>query len=232
MKCDYREFLRMLRREPGRPVLFEPEPAHGSVAQIIWRAGALLWDTPEHRVATLASFFQNIKSDTLSISADKDNIDAILGCGDTLPTGLKFTVISNDENVLTKADTSEHVCAVASMLKLSGDSFEKPLIFMARSDRRSEVDGAVERGAAGVYVPCDAEFLWQRYNDKIAILGGLCDSLIAGSPVRVHERVKSIHAMTEGKGYAFGTGLIRTEPDYLAFISLLGMFNTLCENYK
>lgn len=232
MKSDYREFLRMLRLEPGRPVLFEPEPAHGSVAQIIWRAGALLWDTPEHCVSTLISFYQNIKSDTVTVSADKDNIDAILGCGASLPPELKFTIISNDEETLNKASKSEYVCAVASMLKLSGSSYEKPLIFMARSDRRTEVEGAIERGAAGVYVPCDAEFLWQRYGDKIAILGGMSDSLIAGSPVRVHERVKSLHEMTGGKGYAFGSGLIRTEADYLALISMLGMFNTLCEKYK
>ena len=176
MRSDYREFLRMLRREPGRPVLFEPDPSHGSVAQIIWRAGALLWDSPEH------------------------------------------TVMS--------------VCAIASMLRIKADQFTKPFIFMARSDRRSEVESAIECGAAGIYVPCDAEFLWERYNDKIAILGGMSDSLIAGSPVRVHERVRSLHAMTEGRGYAFGSGLIRAEADYLAFISMLGMFNTLCEKYS
>ena len=232
MKPDYREFLRMLRREEGRPSIFEPTPSRGTVSQIIWRAGALLFDTTEHRVSTLISFYVNIKSDTVTIEADKDSIDDILSCSHLLPENMKYTVISNDSSVLAKADGHDSVCALASLLAVDAKDYKKPLIYMAKSDRRAEVEGAIERGAAGIYIPCDAEYTWKRYNDRIAVLGGMSDSLIGSSPVRVHARMRDLSQMTNGKAYAFGSGLLRTDADYLAFISMLGMFNTLRDEYK
>lgn len=232
MKPDYREFLRMLRLEEGRPSLFEPTPSKGSISQIIWRAGALLFDTTEHKVATLISFYENIKSDTVTIEADKDTIDGILAASELLPENMKYTVISNDSTVLEKADKADSVCAVASLLTLEAKDFTKPLIYIAKSDRRKEVEGAIERGAAGIYIPCDAEYTWERYGDKIAVLGGMSDSLIGSSPVRVHARMRDLDTQTKGRGYAFGSGLLRTDAEYLAFISMLGMFNTLCDEYE
>lgn len=232
MKPDYREFLRMLRREEGRPCLFEPTPSRGSISQIIWRAGALLFDTTEHKVETLVSFYENIKSDTVTIESDKNSIDEILAVSHLLPANMKYTVISNDTDVLTKADADDSVCAIASMLTVNGADYQKPLIYISKSDRRQEIEGAIERGAAGVYVPCDAEYAYRKYGDRIAVLGGMSDSLIGSSPVRVHARMRDLAAQTNGKGYAFGSGLLRTDAEYLSFISMLGMFNTLCDEYK
>lgn len=232
MKPDYREFLRMLRREEGRPSIFEPTPSPETVSKIIWRTGDMLFDTAEHRVETLISFYENIKSDTVIIEADKDSISDILACREKLSENVKFTIISNDTEVLEKASKDDSVCAIASMLSLQAKDFEKPVIYIAKNDLRAEVEGAIERGAAGIYVPCDAEYIWRRYGGKIAVLGGMSDNLIGSSPVRVHARMRDIDELTKGKGYAFGSGLLRTDADYLAFISMLGMFNTLQKEYK
>ncbi len=232
MKPDYREFLRMLRREEGRPSIFEPTPSETTVSKIIWRTGDMLFDTAEHKVETLISFYENIKSDTVIIDADKDSISDILACSGKLPENVKFTVISNDAEVLKTASEDDSVCALASMLPIEAKEFEKPVIYIAKNDLRTEVEGAVERGAAGIYVPCDAEYIWRRYGGKIAVLGGMSDILIGSSPVRVHARMRDLNELTKGKGYAFGSGLLRTDSEYLAFVSMLGMFNTLRKEYK
>ncbi len=232
MKPDYREFLRMLRREEGRPSIFEPTPSCSTISQIIWRSGDALFDTTEHRVDTLISFYENIKSDTVIIEADKDSISDILAFREKLPENMRFTIISNDTEVLKTASKDDSVCALASMLALEAKDFEKPVVYIAKSDHRTEVESAIERGAAGIYVPCDAEYIWRRYGDRIAVLGGMSDSLIGSSPVRVHARMRDLSEQTKGKGYAFGSGLLRADAEYLAFISMLGMFNTLRKEYK
>ncbi len=229
---NYNEFLRMLRREAGRPTLFEPHPTRKITTQLIWRGGDNLWDTPSHRVDTLIALFEYIKSDTAIIEADRDTIDEILSCAALLPEGMKFTVLSNDIEALTLADRDDAVCALASRTQICGSDFKKPLIFMAERD--DEIEPAIARRVAGVYIPHDIERLWREYGDKIALLGGLGEECInTGEPVDIHKRIRALHELTNGAGYAIGSGLDGSaDVNYLGFISMLGIYHNLMKDSR
>ncbi len=230
---NYREFLRMLSREPGKPTLFEPYPSQHLVSQIIWRAGGNLWDDVESTVSTLISFYDNIGSDTVIVEADNNSIDRILAMGKELPSGLKFTILSDDTGALAAADRHDSVCALATKNPtVYAKDYTKPIIFIAGRDVILGIENSIERGLAGVYITENIELLWKRYNDKIALLGGISDSIISSAPARIYERIRAVHEMTNGRACSIGTGLHGIDADYLGFISMLYMYNTLSENKK
>ncbi|MBQ8552091.1 MAG: hypothetical protein IJ428_04670 [Clostridia bacterium] len=228
---NYREFIRMLSREAGKPTLFEPYPSKNLISQIIWRAGSGLWDSTQNMVSTLISFYDNIGADTAVIPASKDNINDVLSLGSELTDGIKFTILSDDIEALKAADSHDSVCALATKNPLVyGKDHTKPVIFIAGRDVILGIESSIERGLAGVYITENMELLWKRYGDKIALLGGLADSIVTAAPARIYERVRALHEMTGGKAYAIGTGLTGADADYLGFISMLYMYNTLSEN--
>lgn len=239
---DYREFLRALARRPGRPTLFEPYPARSIAQTLIWRSGSNLWDTPAHRTATLISLYEYMHADTVIVEADGSDIEEILACECLLPDGMRFTVIGLDAAALAAADRSDAVCAVASPVLLSGRDFAKPLIFMAynaiannaKASNASCVKAAIACHNAGIHVPAHAERLWREHGADIAILGGFgMDRINEARPLAIHRAVRELYALTGGAGYALGSGHIGDGAvDYLGFISLLGMYNTLCEESK
>ncbi len=227
---NYREFLRMLSREPGCPTLFEPYPSRQLISQTIWRAGNGLWDSTTNNVSTLISFYDNIGADTVIVPANADTIHDVLEMEKALPGSLKFTVLSDDANVLSIADRHDSVCALATKnAALYGKDYTKPVIFIAGRDVILGIENSIERGLAGVYITENIELLWKRYSDKIALLGGISDSIITAAPARIYERVRSIHEMSNGSAYAIGTGFVGADADYLGFISMLYMYNTLSE---
>ncbi len=228
---NYREFIRMLSREAGKPTLFEPFPSKNLISKIIWRAGSGLWDSTQNSVSTLISFYNNIGADTAVIPADADSISDVLAASEELIEGIKFTIFSDDAEVLATADRHESVCALATKNPLIyGKDYTKPVIFISGRDVILAIENSIERGLAGVYISDNIELLWKRYGDQIALLGGISDSIVATTPARIYERVRTLHEMTGGKSYAIGTGFIGADADYLGFISMLYMYNTLSEN--
>lgn len=230
---NYREFLRMLSNEPGKPTLFEPYPSQHLVSQIIWRAGGNLWDDVESTVSTLISFYDNIGSDTVIVEADSGNIDRVLAMSGNLPSGLKFTILSDDTGALAAADRHDSVCVLATKNPaVYAKDYTKPVIFIAGRDVVLGIENSIERGLAGVYITESIELLWKRYNGKIALLGGISDSIISAAPARIYERIRAVHEMTNGRACAIGTGFVGADADYLGFISMLYMYNTLSEDKK
>jgi len=227
MKQDYREFLRCLRREAGRPTLFEPFFDKTIAQTLIWRSGSNLWDTPSHRTATLISLYEYVHADTVIVQADGNEITEVLAMARLLPEGMRFTVIGKDEAALEAADRHEAVSAVASAKLLSGRDFEKPFIFLAKDEAQTE--NAIINGAAGIYVPKNAENIWNYYGSHIAVLGGFGVNFInEDRPIPIHRRVRALHELTGGAGYALGSGNDGDyEIRYLGFISMLGMYNEL-----
>lgn len=226
---DYREFLRMLRLEPGKPTLFCPCPTRAITTQLIWRGGDSLWDTPAHRTETLISLYTYLNADTAVIRADAGEIDEVLSCAHLLPPGLRFTIRSDDSRVLEAADRQDSVCALASSAALYGGDFAKPLLFLSDGSEAS-IDAAISRGAAGVHIPREIERLWQLYGRRIALLGGLgIETVSGGEPIDIHSRIRALHERTHGAGWAIGTGLCddAAEVAYLGFISMLGIYNNL-----
>lgn len=226
------ELLRMLRREPGRPTLFEPFPSQKLVTQIIWRGGGSLWNTTFDRVSTMLSFYDNIGADTAVIEADGDNIAEVLDVCEKKASQPSVTIFSNDIEALKAADRHPTVCALCTKAPVFAKDFTKPIIFIAGRDVILNIENSIERGLAGVYISDNLELLWKRYHNDIAILGGLADSIFSGAPARIYSRIRDIHDMTAGSGYALGTGISGIDADYLGFISMLYMYNTISEEQK
>ncbi len=224
---DYTQFLRALRREPGRPTLFEPYPSRAIATQLIWRRGEHLWATPTSRAATLIELYAYIKSDVAIINADIENINEILSCSHMLPSGMKFVIDSADAEALKIADCDDSVCALASSEHLLGSIFNKPLIYIAKHD--IDIEAAIERGAAGAYIPRGVEELWEKYSSKIALLGGLgAEGINNSEPLDIHNRIRALHDMTNGAAYSIGSGFFDGDTvEYLGFISMLGIYQKL-----
>ncbi|MBE6612169.1 MAG: hypothetical protein E7632_06735 [Ruminococcaceae bacterium] len=229
---NHREFLRMLRREPGRPTLFEPHPTRAIATQLLWRGGDAMWDTVSHRVDTLIALYAYLRADTAVIPADAASIGEVLELSHKLPEEMRFTILTDDAAALTAADASNAVCAIASACALSGGDFAKPVIFMAEDD--AGIESAIRRGASGVHIPDSIEARYDTYGRHIALLGGLgiCQ-LNSDSPAAIHRRIRALHEQTGGVGYAIGTGSDgMTEANYLSFISMLGIFNNLVSEFR
>ena len=73
---------------------------------------------------------------------------------------------------------------------------------------------------------CPVEKGWQRWGDRIAILGGIdMDFLVRSAPVEIQQRAANLLKVTGSKGYALGSGnsipaFVPTE-NYLAMISTI-----------
>jgi uroporphyrinogen decarboxylase len=73
---------------------------------------------------------------------------------------------------------------------------------------------------------CPVEKGWQRWGDRIAILGGIdMDFLVRSTPVEIQQRAANLLKLTGSKGYALGSGnsipaFVPTE-NYLAMISTI-----------
>lgn len=224
---DYNEFLRALRGESGRAVLFEPFPGRKIVTQLIWRGGGHLWDTAEHYVSTLAEFYAYIKSDVVIADARCWDIGELLSCRGLLPEGMRFVIIADDADSLAVADADTSVCALATASEATG-SYSKPLIYLCRGgDIGAEIDRAIGRGCAGIYLPDKIE----EHSDargKIALLGGLgLERISSDEPMDIYRRVERLYR--EG-GWIIGSGRIDDAAEninYLGFISMLGIYNKL-----
>lgn len=227
MNGDYREFLRCLRRDAGRPTLFEPYPTRNIATQLLWRGGDHLWSTVSNRTCTLIRLHDYMNADTVIVEADADGIGEVLACTDALPEGLRFTIISDDDAALAAADASDAVCALASARRLHVRDFEKPVIRMAKD--AADIEDAIAHGYAGAHIPSGIERMLDAYGEHIALLGGLgIDCINQGQPVDIHRRVRSLYALTHGAGWAVGTGSDGLkEAEYLGFISMLGIYNNL-----
>jgi hypothetical protein len=226
MAGDYREFLRCLAREPGRPTLFEPYPTRAIATQLLWRGGDHMWSTPAARTRTLIGLHDYMKADTVIVTAGATDIADVLACADALPEGLRFTVLSEDDTALAAADACDAVCALASVRRLHARVYKKPLIRMAMSE--ADICDAIEDGCAGVHIPTGIEEAFDAYGGKIALLGGLgSDCISNGQPVDIHRRIRALHEKTRGAGWAVGSGNYDGEIAYLGFISMLGIYSNL-----
>lgn len=216
---DYREFLRLLRGENSRAVLFEPFPTKKIVTQIIWRGGDGLWDTPLHRAETLVEFYAYIKSD-VAVIEPRGGLSEALGA--KLPEGMRFVVISDNPDELIAADKAEPVCALATR----GNYLElqKPLICLSRENEApAETYGRSELFDA-VYLSSDAE----KYLGKKPVLGGIGTEFInTAGPIDIYSRVRALAEKPGCSGWAVGTGGLGEPIEYLGFISMLGMYNKL-----
>lgn len=73
---------------------------------------------------------------------------------------------------------------------------------------------------------CPVEKGWQRWGDRIAILGGIdMDFLVRATPEQIHHRAEELLKLTGSKGYALGSGnsipaFVPVE-NYLAMISAI-----------
>ncbi|MBQ8509743.1 MAG: hypothetical protein IJ493_07545 [Clostridia bacterium] len=226
--ADYREFLRVLRREPGRVTLFEPYIHRKIVSQLIWRSGDNLWDTTAHRVSTLIDLYAYIKSDVVPLEANREDIADILACSPMLPDGMRFVILSEDADALHIAAASDAVCALGTGdIKLPRES-EKPMIFLADSGDTNAVAEAAAQGFDGVHISQNAEMLYPLAKGQIALLGGLSiEDINVSEPMVIHRRIKALHTLTADGGYALGSGNCYGETSYLGFISMLGIYNQL-----
>jgi uroporphyrinogen decarboxylase len=71
---------------------------------------------------------------------------------------------------------------------------------------------------------CPVEKGWQRWGERIAILGGIdMDFLVRSTPVAIHQRASNLLKLTGSKGYALGSGnsipAFVPNENYLAMIS-------------
>jgi hypothetical protein len=224
---DYREFLRILRGEPGRAVLFDPFPHRSIVTQLLWRAGEHLWDTTEHRVSTLIDYYNYVKSDVAIIKAEED-LDIILGLSHLLYDGMKFVILSDDIDILARADTSDSVCALATTNRKI-KSIKKPLIYLSKSGYDDDTLANLKNdGFAGIYAATDAEKYIERQKDlKIAILGGLgTDYINSSEPLQIYNRIRLLFENSRCT-WAVGTGGFGEKTEYLGYISMLGALNKL-----
>ncbi|MCI8388780.1 MAG: hypothetical protein HFE63_09975 [Clostridiales bacterium] len=221
---DYREFIRALEGKSGRASIFEPFPNRKIVTQLIWRAGEFLWDTTEHKVATLIDFYAYIKSDVAVIDTRGDDIERILACDTLLPDGMKFVIISDDADVLCRADVSDAVCALA-VFEGGVEKYTKPMIYLCGGDIEKSIKSAVGCGCKGIYIPTGAEEYIEAARGKITLIGGLgLDYINSAEPLEIHARVKTLF---DGGNWMVGSGIFGETTEYLGFISMLGIYNHL-----
>ena len=213
---DYMEFMRLLKGENSRAVLFEPFPTRKIVTQVIWRGGDELWDTALCRTETLIEFYAYIRSDVAVIEPRGELHEALRA---KLPEGMRFVVVSDDPDELRAADDSELVCALATR----GERLrvEKPLICLARENEAPAETYRRSEGFDAVYLSSDAE----KYIGKKPILGGIgTDFINTAGPLDIYSRVREL---AKTPGWAVGTGGLREPIEYLGFISMLGIYDKL-----
>ncbi len=214
---DFNNFIAFLSGKSTKATLFEPKPHRNLVTKLIWRGGDELWDSPKHKCETLVEFYAYIKSD-VAIIEPEGSLDEMLAV--SLKSGMKYVIISDDENELESADKSSEVCALATRGEFVRT--EKPLICIAKENEApNETVARYESGSfSAVYIQSDAE----RYAAKARVLGGIgTDKLAEGNPLGVYKRVENLASL----GVAIGSGGTGEDVDYLGFISMLGQYNKL-----
>ena len=216
---NYRNFLALLSGEKHALTIFEPFPTRQIVTKLIWRGGDELWNTAKRRAETLIGFYEYIKSD-VAIIEPRGELSETLSA--ELPDGMKFVIISDDPDELYRASLDDRVCALATRgeyLRLS-----KPLIAISRENESADEAVLRAKDFNAVYT---AE---KPANDggKI-LLGGLGSTFInERPPLEIYERVRSC---AKNPRWAVGTGGLGEESEYLGFISMLGIYNKLREEY-
>ncbi len=228
---DSREFLRLLAGQPGRAVLFEPFLPRGLVTRLIWRGGASLWDTDEHTVSTLCDVYAYLKSDVVFLDARARDAESLLSYAPTLPAGMGFVVLSDDEEALKAADRHPAVVSLAMSDPALRADFKKPLIFMAEPGEAIEkaLDKARDCGFAALHPtsPDGFDEALLDVRDGPVLVGGYgAKRLDLSEPVEVHRRVENLFERSGGR-WAVGSGNPGRELEYLPFISMLGAFGRL-----
>jgi len=229
MGPHYRRFLAALAGDAGEPVLFEPFIPTYLTEQLIWRRGAHLWNTVPAYLDTLLALQERTYADVPILDmrifgdiAAEEMCKEIEKCrSDTL----QFAVLCDTPLQYEAAVSSSGVCAVGLYrweqwyFSASAEN-KKPLIAMD-----GECPVAAAHNFAGWFAPENGEEYWKEYQGKITILGGLgADWLSCEEPVTIHRRCEEIFKQTKNAGYMIGSGGGLAQEDYLALISLLGIY--------
>jgi uroporphyrinogen decarboxylase len=75
---------------------------------------------------------------------------------------------------------------------------------------------------------CPVETAWQRWGDRIAILGGIdMDFLVRSTPEAIHQRAVNLLNMTDSKSYALGSG--NSIPAFVPIENYMAMINAIKE---
>jgi len=224
----YTRFLDMLAGISGDPVLFEPLLPTELAEQLIWRRGPHLWNRIASYLETMISLQERTHSDIaiadmrLFREKERQLADVITM---QASNDIRFLAICDSPESYTAAASSLGICAVAvyhwqTWLDIV-PAYSPPVIAMD-----GPCDAAVQAGLAGWFCPENAEFYWEKYHKKIAILGGLgTDWLREAQPTAIHARCERLFSLTAGSHFAIGSGGNLQKDAYLSLISLLGIYN-------
>ena len=187
---NYRDFLDTLEGKRRVVSLFEPFVPRGIATKLIWRSGEQLWDTTEHRVMTLCDLYAYLRADTVTYDlrdGGTDELERLCEYVGYLPDGMKFVVISDDDETLEMASECENICAAASFTAKSG---RLPMIRLSRDSNADSVIKAAIDGCKGIYLPeITDDILTTADKHHISLLGGTGTALLnTDRPTDIHER--------------------------------------------
>ena len=221
---NYMDFLDTLEGN-GRVVsLFEPFVPRGIAMKLIWRSGEQLWDTTEHRVMTLCDLYAYLRADTVTYDlrgGGTAELERLCEYAGYLPDGMKFVIISDDEETLEKAAERGQICAAASF---TAKTDKLPLIRLSRDGGVDSVAKAAHDGCKGIYLPeVTDDILTEANKHHISLLGGTGTALLnTDRPTDIHERIAEL--INSGV-LLTGSGGFGDEISYLGYISMLGAYN-------